>query len=201
MGDSAGKVLCEVRVVDDEDQPVPRGVTGHIQLRPNPKTTFTGYYKNPEATTAKFSADGWVITGDLGRLDEDDYLFVDGRDSETIVLLSGDNVYPNEVEGAIADLAGVIEVGVAKVVAGDSAINEVCAFVRVHEGSLLTVEDVRAQCHKRLGQVWSHPTYIFLQTDRLPRNRNGKCIKAALTQQANAVLQGKTRASGGHGGA
>merc|ERR1712226_1164723 len=107
------------------------------------KTTFAGYYKNHEATATKFTAEGWLIMGDLGRMDKDGCLFVDGRDSETIVLLSGDNVYPNEVEGAIADLPGVIEVGVAKVVGGDSALNEVGAFVRVHEGSALTVEDVR----------------------------------------------------------
>merc|ERR1712050_306199 len=104
-------------------------------------------------TAAKWTGDGWFISGDLGRLDEDGYLYLDGRDSETIVLLSGDNVYPNEVESAIAELPDVIEVAVAKVVAGESAISEVGAFVRVTEEAQVTVQDVKEQCRRSLGQA------------------------------------------------
>merc|ERR1712137_1076271 len=136
------------------------------------------------------------ITGDLGRLDEDGYLYLDGRDSETIVLLSGDNVYPNEIESVIAELPGVIEVAVAKVVASESAISEVGAFVRVLEGGELSVADVRSQCKRRLGQTWSHPTHIFIQTEKLPRNKNGKCMKALLSAQASAALTASAPAGG-----
>merc|ERR1711972_735458 len=151
-------------------EPTSAGVTGSIQLYPTSSGGFKGYYKNPEATAAKWTTDGWFITGDLGRLDEDGYLFLDGRDSETIVLLSGDNVYPNEVESVIAELPGVIEVAVVKVVADDSAISEVGAFVRVADDVELSISDVKEQCSKRLGQTWTHPTHIFIQTEKLPRN-------------------------------
>lgn len=194
---SAGKCAGQVRIVDDEGVQVPVGVVGSIQVvPPDPGFVFKGYHRNPAATAAKWTADGWFITGDLGRLDEDGYLYVDGRDSETIVLLSGDNVYPNEIESVIAELPGVVEVGVTKVVLGDSAISEVGAFVRVIEESKLTVGDVREQCCKRLGQTWSHPTHIFIQTEKLPRNKNGKCMKALLSERASALLQGDRRLGG-----
>merc|ERR1712228_601610 len=192
---SAGKCVGQVRIVDDQEVPVLVGVIGSIQILPA-DCSFTGYYKNPAATAAKWTADGWFITGDLGRLDEDGYLYLDGRDSETIVLLSGDNVYPNEVESVIAELSGVVEVAVVKVVTGEGAISEVGAVIRVVEGSALTEADVREQCHKRLGQVWTHPTHIFVQTEKLPRNRNGKCMKALLSERASASLKGSRRLGG-----
>merc|ERR1712193_29264 len=99
---------------------------------------FQGYYRNPAATAAKWTADGWFITGDLGRIDEDGYLYLEGRDSETIVLLSGDNVYPNEVEAVIAELPGVVEGAVVKVVKEESSISEIGAFVRIVPGSGVT---------------------------------------------------------------
>merc|ERR1712151_925895 len=114
------------------------------------------------------------ILGDLGRLDEDGYLYIEGRDSETIVLLSGDNVYPNEVESVIAELPGVVEVAVVRV-AGDAE---------------LSTSDVKDQCSKRLGQTWTHPTHIFIQTEKLPRNTNGKCMKSLLSSRASDALRG-----------
>jgi len=185
---TAGKCLSDIRVVDDDDKPVPRDIIGRLQVYPDPTHTFTEYYRNPEATAAKFTSDGWLILGDMGWLDEDGYLHVEGRDSETIVLLSGDNVYPNEIESVLAELPGVVEVAVTKVVAGEAAISEVGAFVRVQEGVSLTVDDVLQKCHKRLGQTWSHPTHIFIQTEKLPRNKNGKCLKAALSEEAKHRL-------------
>jgi len=193
---SAGKPVSQVRVVDEQGEPVPAHVTGSIHVLPSDVSRFTEYYKNPAATAAKWTADGWFITGDLGRLDEDGYLYIDGRDSETIVLLTGDNVYPNEVESVVAELPGVVEVAVAKVVAGDDAISEVGAFIRVVEGATLTVADVKAQCQLKMGQTWTHPTHIFIQTEKLPRNRNGKCMKALLSEQARASLKGLAKVGG-----
>jgi len=195
--ESAGRSACEVRVVDEQGEHVPVGVVGSVQAYPSASSScFTEYYKNPAATAAKWTADGWYVTGDLGHLDEDGYLYLDGRDSETIVLLSGDNVYPNEVEAVIAELPGVVEVAVVRVVAGDAAVSEVGAFVRVVEDAELSEADVREQCHRRLGQTWSHPTHIFVQTEKLPRNRNGKCMKPLLSAQASATLKEASRVGG-----
>jgi len=187
--ESAGRCLVEVRVVDEAGEAVPEGTTGSIQANPTGAATFLEYYKNPAATAAKWTADGWYITGDLGRLDADGYLQVDGRDAETIVLLSGDNVYPNDVESVIAELPGVVEVAVVRVVTEDKAVSEVGAFVRIEEASTVGVAEVRAQCQRRLGQTWSHPTHIFVQTEKLPRNRNGKCMKPLLSDMASTSLK------------
>lgn len=188
---SAGRCVGSVRIADDKGKLLPAGVTGQIQVLPDPRFTFTEYYKNPHATAAKFTSDGWLIMGDLGQMDEDGYLYVEGRDSETIVLLSGDNVYPNEVESVIAELQDVVEVAVVKVVVGDDAISEVGAFVRVQQGSKVTTQDVREQCQKRLGQAWSHPSHIFIQTEKLPRNKNGKCLASVLTSRASELLKAR----------
>merc|ERR1712194_156511 len=189
---SAGKCVATIRIVDQENKPVPVGEVGYVHVLPGPTPTFEGYYNNEKATKEKFSEDGWLILGDLGRQDEDGYLYIEGRDSETIVLLSGDNVYPNEVEAVIAELPGVVEVAVVKVVNGESegAISEVGAFVRIVPGSGVTQEYVRQQCEKGLGQEWTRPTHIFLRTEKLPRNRNGKCLKSQLSQWASAAARG-----------
>jgi len=194
--ESAGKCSGQVRIVGDEGNVLPVGVTGSIQLLSSPAAAFAGYYKNPAATAAKWTSDGWFITGDLGRFDEDGYLYIDGRDSETIVVLAGDNVYPSEIESVLTELPGVMEVAVVKVEVGE-AVSEVGAFVRVEEGAALSVGDIKEQCNKRLGQVWTHPTHIFIQTEKLPRNTNGKCIKSVLTAQANVAVKGRVRSIGG----
>merc|ERR1740123_166864 len=194
--ESTGKCSGEVRVVDDEGKVLSAGLTGSIQILPSPVQAFMGYYKNAKATAEKWTSDGWFVTGDLGRCDEDGYLYIDGRDSETIVILSGDNVYPSEIESVLSEMPGVVEVAVVKVVAGESAVSEVGAFVRTDEGSALRVEDVREQCNKRLGQVWTHPTHIFIQTEKLPRNSNGKCVKSLLTARANSLVKGRVRVGG-----
>merc|ERR1712194_630589 len=142
---SAGKCVASIRIVDQENKPLPVGEVGYVHVLPGSTPTFEGYYKNEKATKEKFSEGGWLILGDLGRQDEDGYLYLDGRDSETIVLLSGDNVYPNEVESVIAELPGVVEVAVVKVVTCEGAISEVGAVIRVVEGSALTEADVREQ--------------------------------------------------------
>merc|ERR1712087_1049993 len=89
-----------------------------------------------------------------------------------------------------AELPGVVEVAVVKVIADESAISEVGAFVRVASGVELRTSDVKDQCSKRLGQTWTHPTHIFIQTEKLPRNTNGKCMKSLLTARASDALKG-----------
>merc|ERR1712066_595151 len=119
---------------------------------------------------------------------EDGYLYIEGRNSETIVLLSGDNVYPNEVEAVIAELPGVVEVAVVKV-AVESAVAEVGAFIGTVPGSGLSEEHVMHQCEKSLGQTWMHPKHIFFRAEKLPRNRNGKCLKTQLTTLASEAVR------------
>ena len=87
----------EFRIADTNDQPLAAGENGEIQLRGI--TCLKEYWNNPEATERVFTADGWMRTGDLGFLDEDNFVFITGRSKE-IVIRGGENISPNEIENA-----------------------------------------------------------------------------------------------------
>jgi len=177
LGSAGVPISYKIRVVGEGTTvPLPTGEVGSIQC----EFSFDGYLRNPEKTAEKVTEDGWFITGDLGYLDEDGFLFLSGRDSETIVLINGANVTCSEVENCISELKGVVEVAVAPVTADDGS-NEVGAFVCIaQKGAIPTVADVRAHCKSRLGQEKFQPTHVFLLDKRLPRNNNGKCLKQCL---------------------
>jgi len=102
---SVGRALPEheIRVVDDNDQPLPERVEGHVQFRG--PSAMQGYYRNPEATAAVRTADGWHRTGDLGYLAEGE-LFITGR-TKDLIIKAGRNIYPQEIEELAADVEGV----------------------------------------------------------------------------------------------
>ena len=100
---SCGKPVHEVRI-DSHD---PRSVVGEIQARGANVTI--GYYKNPEATAAAFTEDGWFRTGDLGLMDKDNNIFIRGRIKSMILNSSGQNIYPEEIEAVLTNCANVTE--------------------------------------------------------------------------------------------
>ncbi|MDR0418668.1 MAG: AMP-binding protein [Prevotellaceae bacterium] len=96
-------VNMEIRI----DSPDPMNVVGEVQVKG--KNVMIGYYKNPEATAAAFTPDGWLKTGDLGLLDKDGYLFIKGRNKSLILGPSGQNIYPEEIEDKINNTRYVSE--------------------------------------------------------------------------------------------
>lgn len=100
---SCGKPVHELRI-DSED---PHRIPGEIQVRGDNMTT--GYYKNPEATAAAFTEDGWFRTGDLGVVDADNNIFIRGRIKSMILSANGQNVYPEEIEAVLGYMDGVAE--------------------------------------------------------------------------------------------
>lgn len=100
---SCGKPVHELRI-DSED---PHRIPGEIQVRGDNMTT--GYYKNPEATSAAFTEDGWFRTGDLGVVDADNNIFIRGRIKSMILSANGQNVYPEEIEAVLGYMDGVAE--------------------------------------------------------------------------------------------
>ena len=108
---SVGKpvVNLDVRILGPDDAPAEPGAQGEIALR-GPKVV-SGYWKNPEATAAAFTADGWFRTGDIGHLDEDGYLYIDDRKKDMIVS-GGENVATSEVERALYECDAVLEAAV-----------------------------------------------------------------------------------------
>jgi acyl-CoA synthetase (AMP-forming)/AMP-acid ligase II len=148
--------------------------TGEILLRgPN---VMLGYLDDPKATADAIDAEGWLHTGDVGRLDERGYLTITDR-LKDMYICGGFNVYPAEVEQVLARLDGLAESAVVGV--SDERLGEVGkAFVIPAPGRRLSTEDVIAHCTERLAN-YKVPRFVEFRTD-LPRNPSGKVLKRLL---------------------
>ncbi|MFV0245633.1 MAG: AMP-binding protein [Qingshengfaniella sp.] len=162
-----------VRITDDRGQTRPAGEPGGIEVKgPN---VFKGYWQNPEKTRAEFRADGYFITGDVGRVDKEGYLSIVGR-SKDLIITGGFNVYPKEVEDVINAMDGVAESAVIGLPHHD--FGEGVVAVVIPEGPPLSAEKIIARCRDHLAAFKSPKAVIFL--DALPRNAMGKVEKAKL---------------------
>jgi acyl-CoA synthetase (AMP-forming)/AMP-acid ligase II len=176
---SVGKpvVNLDVKIVGPDDAPVEAGGAGEILLR-GPKVV-SGYWKNPDATAAAFTSDGWFRTGDIGHFDKDGYLFIDDRKKDMIVS-GGENVASSEVERVLYEHAAVLEAAV--VAMPDARWGEVPrAFVVLKPGQDgLTAEELIAHCRARLAGFKTPKEIVFLDT--LPRTPSGKVLKRQLRE-------------------
>jgi fatty-acyl-CoA synthase len=165
----------EVRVVDPASgQPTEPDVRGEVVVR-GPNVT-PGYWENPEATAAAFDDDGWFHSGDIGYLDKDGYLFIVDR-LKDMIITGGENVYPAEVESALADMPGVADVAVVGV--SDERWGEtVVAMVSLTDDASITLEDVRAYAATRLAR-YKLPTRLKI-VELVPRNPSGKLDKLTI---------------------
>jgi acyl-CoA synthetase (AMP-forming)/AMP-acid ligase II len=154
------------------------GRSDEILLRgPN---LMLGYLDDPEATAAAIDGDGWLHTGDAGRLDEAGYLTITGR-LKDMYICGGFNVYPAEVEQVLARLDGVAESAVIGV--PDPRLGEVGrAFLVPRPGHALAEADVLAFCRERLAN-YKVPRRVEFR-DALPRNPSGKVLKRVLREEA-----------------
>lgn len=162
----------EIRLLDEAAEDVPAGTTGRIFVRTG--MAFEGYTGGAD----KERIDGFVSSGDVGHLDPDGLLFVDGRDDEMIVS-GGENVFPAEVEDAIARMAGVVEVAVIGV--EDERFGQaLVAYVVAQEPGVPGEDEVRSHVKERLASFKAPREVIFI--DRLPRNATGKVLKRELSR-------------------
>ncbi len=173
----------EVRVaggdtIGDAAGPQP-GASGEILLRgPN---TMLGYLDDPEATRAAVDADGWLHTGDVGHLDARGYLTITDR-LKDMYICGGFNVYPAEVEQALARLDGVADSAVIGV--PDARLGEVGkAYLVLRPGHALAAGDVLAFCKERLAN-YKVPRLVEFR-DTLPRNPSGKVLKRLLREESS----------------
>jgi malonyl-CoA/methylmalonyl-CoA synthetase len=165
----------EARVVDPEnDQPLPGGEIGEVQLRgPN---IFKGYWKQPQKTAESFTADGWFRTGDLGFREADGYLTLCGR-SKDLIISGGLNIYPPEVERVLAGHPAVAACAV--IGCPDREWGErVTAVVALNGSEDVSGPDLIAFCRERLAPYKSPKSIVF--RDELPRNAMGKVQKTEL---------------------
>ncbi len=170
--------FTDVAVVDTLDHitPLPSGAAGEIVVRGANVTP--GYWNNPEATSSAFDADGWFHTGDIGYLDKDGCLFIVDR-LKDLIISGGENVYPAEVESALADMPGVLDVAV--VGAPHPTWGEtVVAVVSIEPGLEITIEQVRDHASRTLAR-YKLPTVLRL-VEVMPRNASGKLDKIAIRQ-------------------
>ncbi len=175
---SAGTLVphAEVRVVDpDTLEDVPTGEQGELWFR-SPQL-MKGYHNKPEATAEAITDDGWFRTGDVGRVDEGGYIFVEDR-LKDMIISGGENIYSIEVERVLAEHHAVVEVAVIGV--PDERWGEVVKAVVVVEDSAGTVSESEliAFARERLA-AYKCPKTVDI-TDELPRNPTGKILKKDL---------------------
>jgi long-chain acyl-CoA synthetase len=167
---------CEACVIDAVLQPVPDGTTGEIAIRgPN---VMRGYYKNPQATLATFTSDGWLRTGDLGHRDADGFFFITGRIKE-LIIKGGENIAPREIDEALQRHPAVLEaatVGVQDRHYGQ----DIVAYLVLRPGTSVDALGLRQHCLDQLGRYKTPRTCHVV--DDLPRGPSGKVQRLKLQE-------------------
>ncbi len=167
-------IVMDVDVRDPERNSLGRNANGEIWMKS--PTMIRGYWRQPEATAATI-VDGWLRTGDLGRIDDEGFLFIEDRVKD-MILRGGENVYSAEVEAAIYELAAVHEAAVFGV-AHERLGEEVACVIMVKHGASLTSEQVQNSLKDRLAS-FKIPTRIVVTSEPLPRNAAGKFLKREM---------------------
>ncbi len=176
---SAGRPLPfgDIEILDpDTGRPVPLGDEGEIAIRCDGQ--MKEFWENPEATAERM-LDGWILTGDIGRIDSNGYLYVLDR-KDDMIISGGFNIWPAELENVLTDHPEVIEAGVFGVPSerwGESPY----AVVTVGAGASVTPEELSALCAERLGS-YKKPIGIELTNDELPKSPVGKLARKVLRE-------------------
>jgi long-chain acyl-CoA synthetase len=165
----------QMRVVDLDGVEVPQGQTGEIQIRGH--NVMKGYWNLPEATTATITPDGWLNTGDVGRVDEDGYFYIVDR-TKDMIIRGGYNVYPREIEEVLYEHPGVAEAAVIGI-AHDSLGEEVGAAVALKKDATVTPDELRDYVKARVA-AYKYPRQVWL-VDALPKGPTGKVQKRDIT--------------------
>jgi long-chain acyl-CoA synthetase len=163
----------EVTVQDDDGKPLPQGTPGELCVR-GPQV-MQGYWHKPDETAKVISADGWLHTGDIAKMDEKGYFYIVDRKKD-MILVSGFNVYPNEIEDVIAQCPGVLEV--AAVGVPDEKSGEAVKIVVVRKDPNLTAETLKAHAKANL-TGYKLPKIIEFR-DALPKTNVGKILRREL---------------------
>ncbi len=182
--DSAGPAMpsFEAKCVNDDGETVPQGEVGELWVRGSP--VIKGYINRPEATAASIT-DGWLHTGDIARMDENDFIYIVDRKKD-MVLRGGENVYCAEVEAAIYREESVAECCVFGV-PDDRLGEEVGVAIVLKPGETLTEDALRNHCSAILAKH-KIPRYIWFRTEQLPRNASGKFLKKEIRAELAAQL-------------
>jgi long-chain acyl-CoA synthetase len=173
----------EISICDDDGLALPVGSIGEICLR-GPQV-MRGYWNRPDETAKVMLPGGWLRTGDIGRMDQHGRTFLEDRKKD-MILVSGFNVYPNEVEGVVAQMPGVLEV--AAVAQPDEKSGEVVALFVVRKDPTLTAAQITTFCKQEL-TPYKVPKFIYFR-DELPKTNVGKILRRTLRDELAATSKG-----------
>jgi len=170
----------DVKFVNAEGQTVPFGEVGELFIK-GPQV-MQGYWQRPDETAHSLS-DGWLATGDIAQMDDEGYLEIVDRKKD-MILVSGFNVYPNEVEATIAEHPGVIDTAVVGV--PDDETGEIVVAFVTKKDQALTEDEVRQHCRKTL-TAYKVPRIVVFRDD-LPKTNVGKVLRKDLRDEALRVF-------------
>ena len=167
-------IIMDFEIRDDNDKVLDTNERGEIWMRS--PTLIRGYWNKPEAT-AETIQKGWLRSGDLGRIDEEGFLYIEDR-AKDMILRAGENVYSAEVEAAIYDHPAVFEAAVFGV-PHERLGEEVACVIMVREGAALGEDEIRNHVAERIAS-FKVPTRVAFTNEPLPRNPAGKFLKRDL---------------------
>jgi long-chain acyl-CoA synthetase len=165
----------EIRIVDDEGRPLPQGDVGELAIRGH--NVMKGYWGRDEATAAAIDDQGWFRTGDVGRMDEDGYLYIVDRKKD-LVIRGGFNVYPREIEEVIYEHPAVREAAVIGI-PHDTLGEEVGAAIVVKPGTEATPAELREFVKQRVA-AYKYPRHVWF-VHELPKGPTGKILKREIS--------------------
>jgi long-chain acyl-CoA synthetase len=167
----------EVELRGDDGKEVPLGASGELWVR-GPQV-MQGYWNNPAETAKVLGPDGFFATGDIGVMDEKGYVRIVDRKKDMLIV-SGFNVYPNEIEAVVAMHPGVLEC--AAIGVSDERSGEVPKLFVVKKDPSLTEEEIRRHCEANL-TGYKRPKYVEFRKE-LPKTNVGKILRRALREEA-----------------
>ncbi|WP_421119596.1 class I adenylate-forming enzyme family protein [Aquihabitans daechungensis] len=169
-----GTPILQLEIRDTEAKPVPTGERGEVWMKS--PTTIRGYWNKPEAT-AETIVDGWLRTGDLGRMDEEGFLYIEDR-AKDMILRGGENVYSAEVEAAIYEHPAVYEAAVFGL-PHERLGEEVAVAIVPRQGQTVDTDELRSFLADHIAP-FKIPSKVFVFDEALPRNPAGKILKRQL---------------------
>jgi long-chain acyl-CoA synthetase len=167
----------DLKLLDDDGNEVPMGQPGEIAIK-GPQV-MAGYWQRPDETAKVMTADGFFRTGDIGTVDERGYFRIVDRKKD-MILVSGFNVYPNEIEDVLSQMPGILEC--AAVGVPDEKAGEAVKVVLVKKDPKLSEADVRSFCEANL-TGYKRPKVVEFRTD-LPKSAVGKILRRELRDSA-----------------
>ena len=174
--------IVDVKICDKNGNALPQGEHGEIWLRS--PTMVQGYWNKEEANKETFR-DGWLITGDVGYLDDEDYIFLTDRIKD-MVIRGGENIYSAEIEATILTMDGIAEVA-AFGVPHESLGEELAVAIYLKEPNSLSAESIQQHVANTLA-AFKAPSHVFFRDEQLPRNATLKVLKKQIKEEYIKLL-------------